>query len=151
MVSDRLRAVAEGLRAAAGLARMKAKAVEIADGPSDHEDETGRAFMVFAAELEIVAHQMQGQVPVSTGLANLGESRQVDGPVVEVIPATSSREVDDAEVSTATASGEQAGSDLGHLGSENPYGHDIFQLRTAWFNGFSAGRVRSAHDRGEKY
>lgn len=123
----------------------------MADGPTEHKDETGHAFMVFAAELEIVAHQMQGQVPVSTGLANPGDSRQVDEPAVEVIPPTSSSEVDDAEVSTATASGEKAGGDLGHLGSENPYGHDVFQLRTAWFKGFSAGRVRSAHDRGENY
>lgn len=148
MVSDRLRAMAEGLRAAAGLARMKARAVELAGGQSDCEDETGRAFVVFASELEIVAHQMQGQVPV---LTNLGELRQAEVPAVEIIRPTSGREVDDAEISNATTSGEQAGNDLGHLGSENPYGHDVFHLRTAWFKGFSAGRVRNAHDRGEDY
>ncbi|MHC9417678.1 hypothetical protein ACYZX9_03660 [Sphingomonas citri] len=123
----------------------------MADDRPTEEDGTGRAFMVFAAELDIVADQMQGQVPLSPVAAPFGESQQVDVAAVEAISTPPSREVGEDEVSAARAGGEQAGSDLGHLGSENPYGHDVFQLRTAWFKGFSAGRVRSAHERGENY
>ena len=67
LVTERVRAVAEGLCAAAGSARMKARTVELAGDLSGCDDQTGEAFMLFAAELEIVADQMLGRAPQGDG------------------------------------------------------------------------------------
>ncbi|MBW6526400.1 hypothetical protein KZ813_06065 [Sphingomonas sp. RHCKR7] len=146
-MSDRVRAIAEGLRAAAGLARMRAGTGE----PADRDDDTGRAFMVFAAELAIVADQMQGRIPVSPEGALYRGPRSANEAVISIIRSTDGRGASATDVSTAEAEGRDAGGNLARSACENPYGHDIFELRTAWFNGFSAGRVRSAHERGEDY
>lgn len=63
LVSERVRAVAEGLRTAAGLARMKARKVELAGNLSGCDEQTGAAFDDFASELEVVADQIKGRVP----------------------------------------------------------------------------------------
>lgn len=55
----------------------------------------------------------------------------------------------EADLERARASGEQAGADLDHEGGENPYGHDVFDFQTAWFDGFSSGRAKAADKRGE--
>ena len=57
----------------------------------------------------------------------------------------------EADRQHARAGGEEAGADLTRQAGENPYGHDVFGLRTAWFEGFSIGRARAAQGRGEDY
>ena len=55
----------------------------------------------------------------------------------------------EADLKKARISGEQAGAVLDHEGGENPYGHDVFDLRTAWFDGFSTGRAKAGDERSQ--
>ena len=63
LVTERNHSVAEGMRTAAGLARMKARQVELAGDLSGCDEQTGEAFEAFAAELEMVADQIAGRAP----------------------------------------------------------------------------------------
>jgi hypothetical protein len=39
--------------------------------------------------------------------------------------------------------GERAGADPRCFAGDTPFGHDKFDLRTAWLDGFAKGRMRS--------
>ncbi|WP_436804364.1 hypothetical protein [Sphingomonas sp. DT-51] len=61
----------------------------------------------------------------------------------ETVAANVGVDEGEADLEAARSSGERAGADLSHQGVECPYGHENFEMRTAWFNGFSEGRVKS--------
>jgi len=73
---------------------------------------------------------------------------EADAETVRSLAGTGPSE---ADLKAARANGEDAGADLARMAGENPYSHNVFDLRTAWFEGFSAGRVRGAGSRGEAY
>lgn len=75
----------------------------------------------------------------------------MDDADADIVRTAAGRGTDQSDVEAARARGEEAGADLSREGGENPYEHDVFELRTTWFDGFSAGRARNADDRGKDY
>jgi hypothetical protein len=72
-------------------------------------------------------------------------------PDAEIIRSSRGGDAKGADMAAARASGETAGADLLRPAGDNPFGHTVMDLRTAWFDGFSAGRARAARERGEDY
>lgn len=64
----------------------------------------------------------------------------------EVVPANGRAESGEADLQVARAAGKRAGAELSRQSIECPYGHEVLELRTTWFNGFSEGRATVSRD-----